>query len=221
MLFLPGWVFALFVGVHNLSTSSRPPSRDHKHRYPIFLEAGAANRSDHAHLWLWVRLGGRDTSQIITVAMLPSPLPTAARGRGEETAQLPIQFSKSSRGSAISPRVFRARPVIVAALGIERAWERRAPNAPATTYAQQNNNGRSLHEYTETTRRSARNGFTAASCSPRCAGLFGHRRPANMAKSAPGRADFASEGLDISVGMSGPHDLAVRSDPSSPKASRG
>jgi hypothetical protein len=29
-------------------------------------------------------------------------------------------------------------------------------------------------------RHSLRNGFTAYTCSPRCAGLFGHRRPANV-----------------------------------------
>jgi hypothetical protein len=50
------------------------------------------------------------------------------------------------------------------------------------------------------TRHSLRNGFTAYTCSPRCAGLFGHRRPAKR-----------PAGLDPSVGGSGPHDFAVRS----------
>jgi hypothetical protein len=48
-------------------------------------------------------------------------------------------------------------------------------------------------------RHSLRNGFTAYTCSPRCTGLFSHRRlPIIIGK------------LDPSVGRSGPHDFAVR-----------
>src|SRR3979409_1181945 len=43
-------------------------------------------------------------------------------------------------------------------------------------------------------------------------GLGCHRRLADMVLSAPGRADFASAKLDASVGASGPHDFAVRSN---------
>src|SRR5215813_11014428 len=42
--------------------------------------------------------------------------------------------------------------------------------------------------------------LTAASCSPRCAGLVGHRHPQGS----------STCGLDPSVGGSGPHDLTVR-----------
>ncbi|WP_315806191.1 MULTISPECIES: hypothetical protein, partial [unclassified Bradyrhizobium] len=45
--------------------------------------------------------------------------------------------------------------------------------------------------------------LTAASRSPRCAGLFGHRRP----REAKPRRE-----LDTSVGVSGPRDLTVRID---------
>ena len=41
-------------------------------------------------------------------------------------------------------------------------------------------------------------------------GLYCHRHPADMALSAPGRADLASAGLDAGVEASGPHDFAVR-----------
>jgi hypothetical protein len=41
-------------------------------------------------------------------------------------------------------------------------------------------------------------------------GLFCHRRPADMAVSAPGRADIASARLDAGVEASGPHDFTVR-----------
>jgi hypothetical protein len=50
-------------------------------------------------------------------------------------------------------------------------------------------------------RPSLRNGFTAYTCSPWCAGLFGH----HIATNAPKRAV-----RDTSVGVSGPHDFAVR-----------
>jgi hypothetical protein len=48
-------------------------------------------------------------------------------------------------------------------------------------------------------RHSLRNGFTAYTCSPRCTGLFSHRR-----------RRFIDRQLDPSVGRSGPHDFAVR-----------
>jgi hypothetical protein len=44
---------------------------------------------------------------------------------------------------------FRARYIFVVTLEA-RAWERRALDAPATTYAQNKNNGRSLYRYTRT-----------------------------------------------------------------------
>ena len=53
---------------------------------------------------------------------------------------------------------------------------------------------------TGATRPSLRDWFTAYTCSPRCAGLSGHRRLAER----PAK-------LDTSVGVSGPHDFAVRS----------
>jgi hypothetical protein len=41
-------------------------------------------------------------------------------------------------------------------------------------------------------------------------GLFCHRRLTDMVLSKPGWADFASERLDTSVEVSGPHDFTVR-----------
>src|SRR5258705_6529656 len=43
-------------------------------------------------------------------------------------------------------------------------------------------------------------------------GLFCHRHPQKCSLSAPGRADMPSRELDASVGASGPHDFAVRSN---------
>jgi hypothetical protein len=56
----------------------------------------------------------------------------------------------------------------------------------------------------------ARNGFTACFVLSPAIGLFCHRRPADMAGSAPGWADFASARLDTSVEVPGPHDFTVR-----------
>jgi hypothetical protein len=50
-----------------------------------------------------------------------------------------------------------------------------------------------------TIRHSLRDGVTAYTWSPRCTGLFSHRRP-----------EIITPGLDPSVGRSGPHDFAVR-----------
>jgi hypothetical protein len=49
-------------------------------------------------------------------------------------------------------------------------------------------------------------------------GLFCHRRLANMVLSLPGRAHKTSARLDASVGASGPHDFAVRSNISRQRA---
>jgi hypothetical protein len=56
----------------------------------------------------------------------------------------------------------------------------------------------------------ARNGFTACFVLSPAIGLFCHRRPADMAGSAPGWADVASARLDTSVEVPGPHDFTVR-----------
>jgi hypothetical protein len=56
------------------------------------------------------------------------------------------------------------------------------------------------HRYAEITRHSLRNGFTAAPRSPRCVGLFSHRRCVDR-----------STQLDPSVEGTGPHGLTVRS----------
>ncbi len=52
-----------------------------------------------------------------------------------------------------------------------------------------------------TTRPSLRSGLRLTPCSPRCTGLFGHRRP----RDAKHHREFS-----ISIGMPGPHGLAVR-----------
>src|SRR5712672_3005203 len=49
-------------------------------------------------------------------------------------------------------------------------------------------------------------------------GLFCHRRQRISDLSAPGWADLPSAKLDASVGASGPHDFAVRSNISRPRA---
>src|SRR6195256_83735 len=49
-------------------------------------------------------------------------------------------------------------------------------------------------------------------------GLFCHRHLAISGSSAPGRADLPSAKLDASVGASGPHDFAVRSNISRQRA---
>src|SRR6266853_2129476 len=49
-------------------------------------------------------------------------------------------------------------------------------------------------------------------------GLSCHRHPRISDLSAPGRADLPSAKLDASVGASGPHDFAVRSNISRPRA---
>jgi hypothetical protein len=49
-------------------------------------------------------------------------------------------------------------------------------------------------------------------------GLFCHRRQRISGLSAPGRADLPSRELDASVGASGPHDFAVRSNISRQRA---
>jgi hypothetical protein len=51
-------------------------------------------------------------------------------------------------------------------------------------------------------------------------GLSCHRRPMDIATSAPGWADIASAGLDAGVEASGPHDFAVRESIPRPRASR-
>jgi len=58
----------------------------------------------------------------------------------------------------------------------------------------------SHHRHAETVRHSLRDGVTAYTCSPRCAGLVSHRRPGKQ--NPPKR--------DLSVGRSGPHDFTVR-----------
>jgi len=70
----------------------------------------------------------------------------------------------------------------------------RTHGPPATRKA-----GGSHHRSAETSRHSLRNGVTAYTRSPRCTGLFSHRRR---------RIIFRR--LDPSVGRSGPRDFAVR-----------
>src|SRR5216684_130569 len=64
----------------------------------------------------------------------------------------------------------------------------------------------------------ARNGFTAYVALSPVTGLFCHRRLRIRGLSAPGRADLPSRELDASVGASGPHDFAVRSNISRQRA---
>ncbi|MGJ4891998.1 hypothetical protein [Bradyrhizobium sp. HKCCYLR20261] len=55
----------------------------------------------------------------------------------------------------------------------------------------------------EHTRPSLRDGFTTYTWSPWCAGLVGHHGDNALARLA----------LDTSIGVSGPHDFAVRNEP--------
>src|SRR5689334_22559034 len=68
----------------------------------------------------------------------------------------------------------------------------------------------SHHRHAETVRHSLRDGVTAYTCSPRCAGLVSHRRPGEQ---SPPK-------LDLSVGRSGPHDFAVRAIAARPRHPR-
>src|SRR3982751_421668 len=80
--------------------------------------------------------------------------------------------------------------------------EDRVRAAPAVSCARCTS--KNAHEHTgsaETLRPSPRNGFTAYSALSSVTGLFCHRRP---------REALASQELDTSVGVSGPHDFAVR-----------
>jgi hypothetical protein len=56
----------------------------------------------------------------------------------------------------------------------------------------------------------ARNGFTTYVVLSPVTGLFCHRRSTDMVLSKPGWADLNLRELDTSVGVSGPHDFAVR-----------
>ncbi len=76
----------------------------------------------------------------------------------------------------------------------------------------------SNNEYTGTPGIPARNGFTAYVVLSPVTGLFCHRRLRIRGLSAPGRADLPSRELDASVGASGPHDFAVRSNISRQRA---
>ena len=71
--------------------------------------------------------------------------------------------------------------------------------APAASRAEEKSTRASHHRYAETPGHSLRNGFNGlSSCSPRCPGLL-----ATVACGITRR-------LDTSVGVSGPHDFAVR-----------
>ncbi len=112
--------------------------------------------------------------------------------------------------SAISPRdFFRARYIFVVTLEA-RAWERRALDAPATTYAQNKNNGRSLYRYTRTPGAPHAMGLQLLRALPGDRAFLPPSPCGLTAMSAPGRADVASARLDTSVEVPEPHDLAVR-----------
>src|SRR5450432_1078619 len=64
----------------------------------------------------------------------------------------------------------------------------------------------------------ARNGLTAYVGLSPVTGLFCHRHLADIVLSLPGWAKQNSARLDASVGMSGPHDFAVRNNISRPRA---
>ena len=70
----------------------------------------------------------------------------------------------------------------------------------------------SNNEYTGTPGIPARNGFTAYVALSPVTGLFCHRHQRICGLSAPGWADMPFRELDASVGASGPHDFAVRSN---------
>jgi hypothetical protein len=62
------------------------------------------------------------------------------------------------------------------------------PDADRTRGPRATRSTRQNHRYEPNVRPSLRNGFTAYTCSPRCTGLFGHRRPhiiiANLASAS-------------------------------------
>jgi hypothetical protein len=66
------------------------------------------------------------------------------------------------------------------------------------------------HRFTGATRHSPRNGFNGLLRDLPGDRLDCHRRLADMALSAPGRADLASAKLDAGIEASGPHDFTVR-----------
>jgi hypothetical protein len=97
--------------------------------------------------------------------------------------------------------------------------ECRVPAAPAASCALCiGRTHTSNNEYTGTPGIPARNGFTAYVGLSPVTGLFCHRRLRIRGLSAPGRADLPSRELDASVGASGPHDFAVRSNISRQRA---
>jgi hypothetical protein len=97
--------------------------------------------------------------------------------------------------------------------------ECRVPAAPAVSCALCiDRTHTSNNEYTGTPGIPARNGFTAYVALSPVTGLFCHRRLRIRGLSAPGRADLPSRQLDASVGASGPHDFAVRSNISRQRA---
>jgi hypothetical protein len=77
--------------------------------------------------------------------------------------------------------------------------ECRAPDAPDSRVCNGRVERTRVTGHTGITRHSPRNGLRIISCSPRCSGLFGHRRLQNYFRQ-----------LDTSVGVSGPHDFSVR-----------
>ena len=124
----------------------------------------------------------------------PLALPTLRR--------LPIGIFKQPRHtSAFSRRDFARVLHRTSALENKRAQGMPgAQQAPAASRAKVSKAHECRHyRYAETIRHSLRDGLRLISCSPRCAGLDSHRRRRN---------DFRQ--LDTSVGVSGPHDFAVR-----------
>ena len=101
------------------------------------------------------------------------------------------------------------------------AWERRALDAPATTYAQKQTNGRSLYRYTRTPGAPHAMGLQLLRALPGDRAFLPPSPCGLTAMSAPGRADVASARLDTSVEVPEPHDLAVRSIRLRQKASPG
>jgi len=79
---------------------------------------------------------------------------------------------------------------------------RREGRAPAGTHGPRATKSTRQNHRSADVRPSLRGDLTTASRSPWCAGLFGHHHPRDAGK--------RHRKLDTSVGVSGPHDLAVR-----------
>jgi hypothetical protein len=139
---------------------------------------------------------------------LPPPRPVGCSKACEERPLFLIRISNSSSGG---PQIKTADTRLYSRDRFARVAHQRVPQknggrrecrvhaAPAASRANEKSTRASHHRYAETVRHSLRDGATAYFVLSPVTGLFCHRRFAdNPAK------------LDTSVGVSGPHDFAVR-----------